>query len=51
MWKRGLEDIFLWGTRHGTHMESLSSTGIVLLQEGDAEDRKHILAELEDIKC
>lgn len=42
---------FLWGTRNRTQMEFSSSTGILLLQERDVEEKKHILAELGHIKC
>lgn len=52
MRKRGQKDsLFLWGAHNETQMELSSSSGILLLQERDAEEKKHILAELGHIKC
>lgn len=50
--EKGSEGLpFLWGTRNGTQMEFSCSTDILLLQERDAEEKKHILAKLGHIKC
>ena len=51
MWERGLEDIFLWGDSSQDPHGMLEFHWHFLLQEEDAEERRHISAELGHIKC
>lgn len=46
MWERGLEDPPFCGGLNTGHKWNSRVPLAVLLQEGDAEERKHILAEL-----
>lgn len=51
LWERGQKDSLFCGGLYRTQMKFSSSTGILLLQERDAEEKKHILAKLGHIKC